>query len=264
MNSEDNEFVESLNCWEDNYDVITENIQKLSGMLSLQIKLLQNVQKEKEHEKNVRHMTLEEQSISRMLNSFEQRFNVELSKLTDFSNKLDTLLYNVDVLLTGQQVLVTRIAQIEEKLTKEEVTISSPISVKSEEGTNVDISKHLYELANKEHKAIPAVPNYRDVFKKNVATGDMLKIGVIDTHNRVVLDEPSEVTIKSPNLYRDSWCVKHSTEVDYFISVEPQGLMTITGEKAIQNEIVITRRGNTFTTGVITSDGKAVYYDQYL
>lgn len=100
MNPEDNEFVESLNCWEDNYDVITDNIQKLSGLLSLQIQLLQNIQEEKEHDRNVRHMTLEEQNISsslessleRMLNGFEQRFNVELSKLAEFNNKLDTLL----------------------------------------------------------------------------------------------------------------------------------------------------------------------------
>lgn len=134
MNPEDNQFIQSLNCWEDNYDVVTDNIQKLSGLLSLQIQLLQNIQEEKEHKENVRHMTLEEQSISRMLSSFEQRFNVELSKLIDFSNKLDTL-------LTGQQVLVTRIAQIEEKLAEKEVTINSSISVKSEVGRDFDFNK---------------------------------------------------------------------------------------------------------------------------
>lgn len=110
MNSEDEKFVQSLNCWEDNYDVITDNIQKLSGMLSLQIQLLQNVQEKKEHERNVRHMTLEEQNISRLLNSFEQRFNVELSKLTEFDTKLD------------------KIIELLEKLVPQPITVNPAIS----------------------------------------------------------------------------------------------------------------------------------------
>lgn len=177
MNPEDNEFIESLNCWEDNYDVITDNIQKLSGMLSLQIQLLQNVQEEKEHQKNVIHMTLEEQNISRLLNSFEQRFNVELSKLTEFNNKLDTL-------LTGQQALVTRVAQIEERLAKE-VNINSPISVKSEEGKNVgvDINKHLYELANKiERRKVVDKP------KTNYSLD--IYLGLMDDKGNVISKQP--------------------------------------------------------------------------
>lgn len=42
-----------------------------------------------------------------------------------------------------------KIIELLEKLAEKEVTISSPISVKSEEGKSVDINKHLYNLANK-------------------------------------------------------------------------------------------------------------------
>lgn len=54
MKPEDEQFVKSLNCYENNYDVLVDNISKLSGMLGLQIKLLQNIEEEKEHRENVR------------------------------------------------------------------------------------------------------------------------------------------------------------------------------------------------------------------
>ena len=44
---------------------------------------------------------------------------------------------------------LNRIIELLEKLVPQPITINSPISVKSREGKNVDISKHLYELASK-------------------------------------------------------------------------------------------------------------------
>jgi len=88
MNPQDEEYIQSLNCWEDRYEVITENIQKLSGMLSLQISNLQNIYEKKERQQNVRHMTLEEQNISRMLNSFEQRISIMLREFTETNREL--------------------------------------------------------------------------------------------------------------------------------------------------------------------------------
>ena len=108
MNIEDRDFVatskdklidnepfgvlrESLNCYENDPDVLRDNILKLSGMLGLQIRLLQNIQEEKEHEENVRHMTPVEQNIARLLNSFEQSISVKLAKSQDISDIKESL-----------------------------------------------------------------------------------------------------------------------------------------------------------------------------
>ena len=119
-------------------------------------------------------------------------------------------------------------------------------------------------LANQNIASEVNNPTKRYVFKKNAATKEMVKVGTINELNRVTLDTPPDFNINCPSLYRGSWYIKDPNLVDYFMSLKPEGLITIMGEKAIQNEIIITRRGNSFTTGVITIDGKAIYYDQYL
>lgn len=86
MNPEDEAFIQSLNCYEDDYDVLVDNIQRLSGMLGLQIRLLQNIKEDREHEENIRHMTPVEQNIARLLNSFEQNISVKLAKSEDISD----------------------------------------------------------------------------------------------------------------------------------------------------------------------------------
>lgn len=291
MNPEDNEFVESLNCWEDNYDVITDNIQKLSGLLSLQIRLLQNIQEKKEHERNVRHVTLEEQSISRMLNSFEQRFNIELSKLTDFSNKLDTL-------LTGQQVLVTRVAQIEEKLAKTEISINSHISVGKDfdavkfnevlKGINNKIYKasgvsprliskeefvsrlqeiNVDKLVREQAKVVPATSNKKfitrtiDVFKQQVDTNMFVYVGTM-TDNVLTLNQSAvvlETHITKPSTYFTDWFIKNNNPAIgcQWLDVHPSNTV---------NEILVKDKymDKFVTTGYLTNEGRAVYYDQYL
>ncbi len=277
MNPEDEKFVQSLNCWEDNYDVITDNIQKLSGLLSLQIQLLQNVQEEEEHERNVKHMTLEEQSISRMLNSFEQRFNVELSKLTEFNNKLD------------------KVIELLEKLVPQPITINSPIAVKSEEG-KVDINKHLHELADKISRrhspqtmsdkeftgrltkilvdSEKAVKNNKesigteefitksiDVFKQQVDTNMFVYVGTM-TDNVLTLNQSTtvlETHVTKPSTYFTDWFVKNTDP-----AIGCQWLDVHPSNHIIQILLKDTYFTNLLTTGYLTDDGRAVYYDQYL
>lgn len=92
MNEEDIEFMKSLNCWEDNYDVITDNIQKLSGLLSTQIRNFVELNIEKEHKRNSRYMTEEEVNIKRMLNNFEQSISIKLAQLLESQDRLCKLL----------------------------------------------------------------------------------------------------------------------------------------------------------------------------
>jgi len=275
MNPEDEKFVQSLNCWEDNYDVITDNIQKLSGLLSLQISNLQNIQEEKEHQKNVRHMTLEEQSI----NSFEQRFNVELSKLTEFNNKLD------------------RIVELLEKLVPKPITVNSAIS----KGKDFDDSKFNEDLKGipnkiyrasgvsprliskeefvsrlqeidvdklvKEDKVVPAVPNKKfvtrtmDVFKQQVESNMFVYVGTI-TDNVLTLNQSAtvlETHVTKPTTYFVDWFVKNTNPAIgcQWLDVHPSNHIT----QILLKDTYFT---NLLTTGYLTDEGIAVYYDQYL
>lgn len=195
MNPEDEVFIQSLNCYEDDYDVLVDNIQRLSGMLGLQIQLLQSIKEDREHEENVRHMTPIEQNISRMLNNFEQRMSIKFGERKERVNRF--------------------------------------------------------------------------IYKESYDTGKMVKVGLIDEHNRIELYPPNkstlgdkDTTVYTPTLYSTLWYVEPRgyEGTNQYLGIFPDDV------KNTPQEIVVKSKRLDVVdkvTGYLTKEGKAIYYDQY-
>lgn len=92
------------------------------------------------------------------------------------------------------------IKKLLEKLVPPPITINSPISVKSEEGKNVDINKHLYELAEKISRRHPPQTMSDKEFKGKLT--------------KVLVDSEKTVDKNKEGISKEEF-VKRADEIDW-------------------------------------------------
>lgn len=116
-------------------------------------------------------------------------------------------------------------------------------------------------------EVVPAIPNKNfatrtiDVFKQQIDTNMFVYVGTM-TDNVLTLDQSATVLgtrIVKPATYFVDWFVKSNSSAIgcEWLNVYPSNTI---------NDILVKKKymANFVTTGYLTEDGRAVYYDQYL
>lgn len=124
---------------------------------------------------------------------------------------------------------------------------------------NQELIVKLLSRENKEFSTPRICPEVsKALFKKNITTGDYLKVAFITGEGVITFLAKNDKVINNPSYYKSAWYYINEVGVTRYSTIDtPSGVTQIYVENSV-NE------GDYYVTGYLTNDGRAIYYDQYL